>query len=342
MSENEKQPKISISVIIPAYNSHVTLDKSIEGLIRQTAFDRIEKIIIVDSSDNQESLDQLDELKKIEKVMVLTSGVRVMPAKQRNIGARRSESDLLCFLDSDAYPAPDWIEKILEAHASGVRAGGGSYRLPDFQEDMIIPRAQYFLEFNEFFDVGQPRKKIMLPSCNLFCERELFLEVGGFPEIRASEDTLFGLLVNQKTRLTFFPDIAIYHIFREHKDHYYSNQKLIGMYIFIYRKYIYDSVYYRGLLPYFLLPGFILIKLTRIVFRIAKSGKMRLKYFFPTSMQFLAGLFYWSKGFWKGIGKYKDVQSLFRQNENLTPDAIECYRNLAKQFLSRSDNSLPD
>lgn len=338
MSQNNKQHKIGISVIIPAYNSHLTLGQSIEGLKRQTAFDRIDKIIIVDSSDNQESLNQLDALKKMEKLMVLTSGVRVMPAIQRNIGARHSDSDLLCFLDSDAYPAPDWIEKILEFNATGVRAGGGSYRLPDFQEDKIIPRAQYFLEFNEFFDVGKPRKKIMLPSCNLFCERELFLEVGGFPEIRASEDTLFGLLVNQKCTLTFNPDIAIYHIFRENKGHYYSNQKLIGMYIFIYRKYIYDSVYYRGVLPYFLLPGFILIKLIRIIFRIAKSGKVRLKYFFPTSFQFLAGLFYWSVGFWQGIGKYKDVQVLFEQNENLSPDAIECYRNLAKQFLSQSKN----
>lgn len=338
MSQNKNQQITGISVIIPAYNSHLTLDKSIEGLRRQTAFDRIDKIIIVDSSDNQASLDQLDALKKMEKVVVFTSGVRVMPAIQRNIGARRSESDLLCFLDSDAYPAPDWIEKILEAYASGIRAGGGSYRLPDFQEDMIIPRAQYFLEFNEFFDVGKPRKKIMLPSCNLFCERELFLEVGGFPEIRASEDTLFGLLVNQKCTLMFNPDIAIYHIFRENKDHYYSNQKLIGMYIFIYRKYIYDSVYYKGVLPYFLLPGFILIKLTRIIFRIAKSGKMRLKYFFPTSIQFMAGLFYWSKGFWNGIGKYKDVHALFAQNKNLTPDAIECYRNLAKQFLSKPNH----
>ena len=137
----------------------------------------------------------------------------------------------------------------------------------------------------------------------------------------------------------FFPEISIYHIFREHKDHYYKNQSLIGMYIFIYRKYIYDSVYYKGILPYVLLPGFILIKLTRIVLRIVKSGKMRLKYFFPTTGQFLAGLFYWSKGFWKGIGKYKDEEALFAQNKHLSPSSIECYRNLAKQFISKSKES---
>lgn len=327
---------MTLSVIIPAYNSHLTLGASIDALMNQTAYSQIDQIIIVDSSDNKVALDQLESLGKKEKVLIITSGIRVMPAKQRNIGAKHAKSDLLCFLDSDAYPSPDWIEKILNANASGVRAGGGSYRLPPFQEDMVIPRAQYFLEFNEFFDVGKPRRKLMLPSCNLFCERGLFAQVGGFPEIRASEDTLFGLLVNQKETLMFFPDIAIHHIFREQKEHYYNNQALIGMYIFIYRKYIYNSVYYRGILPYFLLPGFVLIKLARILPRIIKSGKMRMKFFIPTSVQFLAGLFYWTRGFWKGIGKYKDMESLFKQHEQLSPDAIECYRNLARQFLRGS------
>ena len=336
MAQKESKHSTGISVIIPAYNSHLTLGESLDALFSQTAYDRIEKIIIVDSSDNTEALEQLEILKKRDKLEVLTSGIRVMPAKQRNIGAKHAESELLCFLDSDAYPSPDWIEKILGFYAKGVRAGGGSYRIPPFQEDMIIPRAQYFLEFNEFFDVGEPRPKMMLPSCNIFCERKLFFEVGGFPEIRASEDTLFGLLINQRTRLMFFPDLFIYHIFREQKEHYYNNQALIGMYIFIYRKYIYNSVYYRGILPYLLLPGFIFIKLVRIVVRIVKSRKMRLKYFLPTSAQFLIGLFYWTRGFWKGIGKYKDVEALFEQNENLSPKAIECYRNLAKQFLSGS------
>ena len=338
MTHIESEQGSSVSVIIPAYNSHLTLGQSIDALIKQTAYKHIDNIIIVDSSDDEIALEQLEMLRKTEKVVVHTSGIRVMPARQRNIGAKHAKSELLCFLDSDAYPSPDWIEKILEANASGVRVGGGSYRLPPFQEDMIIPRAQYFLEFNEFFDVGKPRKKLMLPSCNLFCERILFQEIGGFPELRASEDTLFGLLANQKAPLMFFPDISIYHIFREHSDHYYNNQSLIGMYIFIYRKYIYDSVYYRGILPYILLPGFIFIKLVRIVARILKSGKMRMKYFFPTSGQFLAGLFYWSKGFWKGIGKYKDIASSFEQNKQLSPSAIECYRNLARQFLSRSKN----
>ena len=47
MSQKESQHKIGISVIIPAYNSHLTLGASIEGLKGQTAFERIESLSIL-------------------------------------------------------------------------------------------------------------------------------------------------------------------------------------------------------------------------------------------------------------------------------------------------------
>lgn len=336
MVQNKRGQAPKVSVIIPAYNSHVTLGKSIEGLYAQTAFDRLEKIIIVDSSDNPLALEQLSELRKKDKVDVLTSGIRVMPAKQRNIGAKHARSKILCFLDSDAFPATNWIEKILEASASGYRVGGGSYKLPEFQRNMIIPKAQYYLEFNEFIDVGKPRPKRLVPSCNLFCEKELFHEVGGFPELRASEDTLFGLIMNQNDRMMFFPDMVVYHIFREQKDHYYQNQILLGKYIFIYRKYIYKSIYYKGILPYLFIPAFVLVKFLRISLRLAASGKVHIRNSLPTIGQFFKGLFFWSKGFWIGIGKYKDVESLFELNGSLTESSLAKSANLITQTVRRT------
>ncbi len=333
MVTDQRGSNQSISVIIPAYNSHLTLGKSIDGLLCQTAYDRIDHIIIVDSSDHPQALEQLEILKMKDKVLVLTSGVKVMPAIQRNMGAKHAESEILCFLDSDAFPADNWIGKILEACESGCRVGGGSYRLPDFQQDMIIPKAQYYLEFNEFIDVGKPRSKRLVPSCNLFCERKLFLEVGGFPEIRASEDTMFGLIMNQTNQMMFFPDIVVYHIFREQKDHYYKNQILLGQYIFIYRKYIYKSIYYNGILPYFFLPGFVLVKFLRISCRLAISGRVHIKNSIPTVFQFMKGLFFWSRGFWIGIGKYKNEESLFELNGNFTQNSIAANRRLVKQYL---------
>lgn len=298
------------TVIIPAYNSHKTLERSIIGCQEQTAWENLDRIIIVDSSDDPKSLELLEKLRQEEKVEVITSGVRVMPAIQRNIGAKNAKSKILCFLDSDAYPVKDWVEKIIEVYRSGTLVGAGSYKLPTFQENIKIAKAQYYLEFNEFIDVGRPRKKKLAPSCNLFCDRELFLGIDGFPEIRASEDTLFGLKVSQYTNIIFYPDISVYHIFRDTKEHYFNNQILLGKYIYIYRKKFYNSFYYKGILPYIFFPFFMMVKLYRILFRIVKADGHHIRLFLSVGGLFLTGLFYWGKGFWKGIGEYKNEEAI--------------------------------
>lgn len=301
----------SATVIIPAYNSHKTLERSVLGCQEQTAWEDLDKIIIVDSSDDPASLQLLEKLKQMKKVDVITSGVRVMPAIQRNIGAKNANSRIICFLDSDAYPAKDWIEKIIKVYKSGTLVGAGSYKLPEFQRKIKIAIAQYYLEFNEFINVGKPRRKKLAPSCNLFCDRELFHKVNGFPEIRASEDTLFGLKVSKFADIIFYPDISVFHIFRDTKEHYFKNQVLLGKYIFIYRKKVYNSFYYRGILPYIFFPFFMVVKLFRILGRIVKADGYHIKLFLSSSGLFFAGLFYWGKGFLKGIREYEDEEAMF-------------------------------
>ena len=163
-------------------------------------------------------------------------------------------------------------------------------------------------------DVGKPRAKRLLPSCNLFCQKDFFHKLEGFPEIRASEDTLFGLKVNNHSKMMFFPEISVYHIFRDNAEHYYKNQVLLGKYIFIYRKYFYKSIYYKGILPYLLFPAFILIKLIRILIRIFSAGSKIIADFLPVTGLFFAGLYHWSRGFWKGIGEYHEEKQVFLEN----------------------------
>jgi hypothetical protein len=180
--------------------------------------------------------------------------------------------------------------------------------------------AQYYLEFNEYIDTGQPRPKKMIPTCNMFCERRLFDSVGGIPEIRASEDTLFGLKVGQIERMTFFPDIKVYHIFRENLDHYLSNQVLLGTYIYVYRKYHYHSMYLQRVYFPVLYPAFVVVKFLRIFVRIVMAGPRHWRRFVWSAPLFFRGLRYWGKGLTQGCRQYDDLKTSLDLNNYDEPN----------------------
>jgi glycosyltransferase involved in cell wall biosynthesis len=290
---------IQISVIIPSYNSSKTLLHTIEGIINQQNIDGYE-VIVVDSSDDgsMESIIHKYSLSRIIKF--IRSEKRLSPSEGRNLGASHSSGNLLVFIDSDVVPSSIFLHKIKEAYESGYMAGGGGVEIPDFQRGKAIALAQYYLQFNEFLPVGENRVKMFIPSCNFFCERKLFYDAGGFPDLRASEDVMLGININRIEKVWFVPEITVSHIFRENWRSFISNQKLLGKYVAIYRKKESKSFSQTGIFPFFLAPMFFIIKCCRIMPRVLKAGLNHVVLFFISLPLFLIGLSYWTIGFVQG------------------------------------------
>lgn len=290
---------VNISFIIPSYNSHLTIGKTLQSIARQKDFERVNEIIVVDSSDDEATRSILTNFKH-EKFKLLLLNVKTSPSDGRNAGAGIATGGLLCFIDSDVFLAPDWLSKILEAYAQGCRAGCGSVSAPDFQQDNKLALAQLYLQFNESLNVGKTRQVAMVPACNMFVERSLFEKAGRFPRMRASEDVVLCLNIAKTEKVFFVPSARCYHIFREDLKAYFNNQVVLGKYIIVYRRMVYDRWYYKGLWPMVLLPAFLVIKTARIKLRIIKAGGGHFWIFLKSSHLFAAGLWYWAVGFYQG------------------------------------------
>ena len=316
MSHNNKknQDYCSVTVIIPSYNSHKTIGWTFTGIKAQTKYDLIKEIIVVDSSDDGITPDFLksneDNILKVTR-----SGSRVMPAIQRNIGAKLATGDLLCFVDSDAFPAPNWIELIIEEYNKGYLAGGGSYRVPESQQNKPIAFAQYFLEFSQFIGYGKRRHQIMIPSCNLFCDRTLFNKIGGFPIIRAAEDGFFGQKLNQYVNMLYIPEAVVYHIFRENKDHVLANLRLLGKYAYYYRRENYNHVIYKGILAYLFVPAFLGFRVTRIFVRVLRTNRNYVANFIKATPMIIHGTMMWGKGFMEGMRDYNKEKKVSKEEK---------------------------
>lgn len=214
-----------VSFIIPSYNSVKTLAKTIESLLKQSGEDN--EIIIVDSSDDQMAQKYISIVPS-DRVKVIVLDKKTSPAQGRNIGARAAYGELLCFIDSDVVLADDWLKHVLAAYAQGCLIGGGCVDIDPSQAGSSLAWAQLFLQFNESLPCGQRRKIGLLPACNMFCQKKLFDEVGGFPDLRASEDVVLCLKLQKISSLWFIPQARAYHIFRDSKQAYVRNQMMLG------------------------------------------------------------------------------------------------------------------
>jgi len=289
----------SISVIIPSYNSSHTLCHTIEGILHQESV-QAREIIIVDSSDDGNIEKIKSKYQAFDHMVFINAGTKVIPAIGRNIGAEYARGNLLVFLDSDVIPSQQLLEHILNAYEKGCLVGGVGVDIPEFQINNLVAMAQYYLQFNEYLPTGEKRKKPFLPSCNLFCDKDLFYIAGKFPEMRASEDVVFGMNISKFADIWFIPESKVWHIFREKWTDFFNNQKLLGKYISIYRKRNSNRLIYKGIMPVFLSPLFLSAKYIRIVPRICKAGLNHIGRFVKVFPIFSMGLLFWMIGFIEG------------------------------------------
>ncbi|MDM7987076.1 MAG: glycosyltransferase [Smithella sp.] len=288
----------SISVIIPSYNSEKTISYTLDSLVRQNNESVIE-IIVVDSSDNDNMIGVMEKYGS-EKIIFVNAGTRVKPAIGRNIGAKKAKGQLLIFLDSDVILYEHYIDSIVDAYNKGMLAGIGAIELPDFQRKNRIATAQYYLQLSEYIPAGAIRKKSMLAGCNLFCDRDIFFKVGGFPDMRAAEDIQFALGVNKFTSTWFIPRAVVAHIFREDIKGYITNQKLLGTFVGVYRSKESESFIYRGLMPVILLPAFFLYKYLLVFARVLRAGPAHLARFLRVFFYVIRGVWHWTVGMVEG------------------------------------------
>lgn len=113
---------MSVSVVVPYFEQPARLDLVLAGLELQTlrGFD-----VVVADDGSREAPRPGRRSYPVQVVRQADRGIR--PAAARNLGVAACEGDLLCFLDGDTVPGPDYLEQTLAA-LDGRRAVGTGRR----------------------------------------------------------------------------------------------------------------------------------------------------------------------------------------------------------------------
>lgn len=190
MDITKEQSPLQVSVIIPVYNASTTLGQCIESILSQTPLPA--EIIAVDDNSKDNSVEIVREYREIT---LISTGKNSGPAVARNLGAARSSSEIILFVDADVVLPEDLISRLLNDFVENreISAVQTLYH-PICPAEDPVSRYQNFYYYYYAFRCN-PRESAVFSTYCVGVKRETFRHLGGFdtsiPEPTV-EDEEFG------------------------------------------------------------------------------------------------------------------------------------------------------
>jgi GT2 family glycosyltransferase len=218
-----------ISVIIPVLEiNYYVIFENLPALDKQT-YKNYEVIVL----PNEHTPYDIALLKQYKWLRIIPTGTVTRPAEKRDIGAREANGDILAFIDDDAYPSLEWLQKAVKSfqkQKSVAVAGPG-----------ILPQSVNHWEkifdqvLNTFIGAGgysyrftpkKPRYVDDFPSMNFLIKKDIFHKLGGFnskywpgEDSKLCEDLVYKI----EEQIYYDPQVIIYH-HRRNSLHGYLKQ----------------------------------------------------------------------------------------------------------------------
>ena len=191
-----------VSVVVPSVGRETRLAFLLEALQRQTLAAERYEVIVVRGRDPGEPAGEVEALgaKVVESV-------RAGPATLRNKGISAARGGLIAFTDDDCRPAPDWLERFVEAaerEDEGFLLQGRTEPDPgEIRRLHGLARTQSIVGPSGWYE-----------TCNMAYPRALLERLGGFDERfdGGGEDADLGLrALAQGARAVYVDSARVWH-----------------------------------------------------------------------------------------------------------------------------------
>lgn len=175
---------ILVSIIVPVYNE----EKDIEKIIYQINLLEGDKEIIVVDGESTDST----YIKASKIANVISS--KKSRAVQMNNGAKASKGDIIWFVHADSILEKDSIKYIEEAIKEGYIGGGFSIHFYDYD-------TKFMKYISSTSNIRSGKYSLFYGDQGIFVKKDVFLELGGFPEIELMEDFKFSRMIIKKGKM---------------------------------------------------------------------------------------------------------------------------------------------
>ena len=214
----------SISVVVCAYQAEATLDECLAHTCALTYPDL--EVVVVDDGSTDATAAIAERYPDVRLVRIDHAGL----AFARNAGLDSATGELVAYLDSDAYPSPEWPYYLALGMDGATIVGVGGPNLPppgDPATAQAVARAP-----------GGPVHVLLaddraehVPGCNMAFWRDTLIEVGGFDPIytAAGDDVdLCWKVLDRGHDIGFHPAALVWHHRRSGVGAYLRQQRGYG------------------------------------------------------------------------------------------------------------------
>jgi glycosyltransferase involved in cell wall biosynthesis len=201
-----------VSVIVPLHRDTPAFRRCVRA-VRSLPGDDFELIVVSDSP--------VHGLPDDVRPVVTRAKSDTSPAEKRDAAVAVAAGDVLAFLDDDAYPAPDWLERALARFGdpSIAAVGGPGITPPESSFRERASGAFYESLFGSgglrarFRPSGPTRPVDDWPAYNLLVRREALERVGGWgSSFYGGEDTKVCLALRDAGfTIVYDPAVVVYH-----------------------------------------------------------------------------------------------------------------------------------
>ncbi|MCL1594635.1 MAG: glycosyltransferase [Actinomycetia bacterium] len=179
---------MKVSVVIPVFNDHSSLERCLAGLEQQTLSSNDFEVIIVDNGSSEPVRVDYDGHHRVE--------VETRPGSYaaRNKGIAVARAPIIAFTDADCIPSPGWLASavaFLNDHPD-VASIGGSVQVfpqdPEHRTPIEIYEAEHGFPQQVYVE-----KRRFAATANLLVRSNVFDAVGTFSsDLRSGGDVEFG------------------------------------------------------------------------------------------------------------------------------------------------------
>jgi hypothetical protein len=166
---------LSISAIVITPDSCATVSRTLDCLRAQTVRDRLEIVLVGPASAVREA-----ESMGLERVFGGVRTVTVDPFRltrdARAAGIRAASAPIVVLTEDHSWPAPQWAEALIGAHAGGCAVAGPA--VVNANPASVVSWANFLIEYSEWMWPCPAGPVDHVPGHNSAYRRDVLLEMG--------------------------------------------------------------------------------------------------------------------------------------------------------------------